>query len=115
MRQSRHLVRASRAAALVLVTGGLLLPSGLPGAAAEPAGDGCVRYSELRQVEKGMSRARVERIFGTRRSSPGNGGAGGYSRIYASCDGEHRAVVEYAVPRQGATPRASGFKRWLPA
>lgn len=82
------------------------------GGPAEAATKGCVTRSEYRAIEKGMTRAQVERAFDARRSKPGDGGAGGYSRIYRACDQEHGVVVEYAVGA-GGVPRFDGFKRWI--
>jgi hypothetical protein len=79
----------------------------------EQARRGCVTRAEFRRVRRGMTKARVHRIFDTR-GRFADGGAGGYSRVYRSCDFRHAAYVEYRGIRRGPD-RATGWKRWTGA
>lgn len=62
----------------------------------------CVGHSEFARTSQGMSKARVHRIFGTS-GTFGDGGAGGYSRVYRHCasSAECEAVMEYSVGPAG--------------
>jgi len=71
----------------------------------------CVSRKEFRKVDRGMRKQRVHRIFDTR-GEFGDGGAGGYSRLYKVCRPGFYVVVEYADgPRRVA--RVSS-KDWNP-
>jgi hypothetical protein len=76
------------------------------------ASRGCVTRAEFRRVKHGMKKSRVHRIFDTS-GRFADGGAGGYSRVYSSCDFRHAAFVEYGARR--GPDRATGWKRWTGA
>ena len=74
-------------------------------------GPPCVSKSEFRRVHKGMTPHRVARLFGTN-GSFGDGGAGGYSRLYPQCNNRQKvAAVEFSILQPGPA-RADGWKRW---
>jgi hypothetical protein len=77
-----------------------------PHAAADTPG--CVTRSEFRQVHRGMPKSRVHRIFDTRGFAD-SGGAGGYTRVYLSCDGVHAIYIEYNAL---SSPHRLAGKRW---
>lgn len=94
---------------LALAVGGVAVTAG-PAAADTP---GCVTKKEYRKVHRGMTKRRVHRIFDTR-GWFADGGAGGYSRVYRSCDFQHAAFIEYKK-RPGRPARTTGWKDWTGA
>lgn len=62
----------------------------------------CVSHAAFQQTREGMSKARVQRVLGTE-GTFGDGGAGGYSRVYRHCasDADCQVLVEYAVGPAG--------------
>jgi hypothetical protein len=104
--------------AIIVLMGGLLFVPSTASAANETATfqaakRGCVTRAEFRRVKRGMKKARVRRIFDTR-GRFADGGGGGYSRVYRSCDFRHAAFIEYRGVR-GGPDRTTGFKRWTGA
>jgi hypothetical protein len=101
---------ASSTAMLAIAVGATALAS-----PAEATGGHCVSRSEFRRVHKGMTPHQVARLFDTR-GFFGDGGAGGYSRLYSQCNKPWMAAaVEFGTLQPGPH-RATGWKRWgLPA
>jgi|RhiMetdeSRZDD1v2_1073273.scaffolds.fasta_scaffold15004_14 hypothetical protein len=97
---------AAAGAGLALAVGGIVVATS-PASADTP---GCVTKKEYRKIHKGMTKKRVHRIFDTR-GWFADGGAGGYSRAYLSCDHRHEADIEYST-LQGKPARTDGWKRW---
>ena len=108
----RTIIRATAVATTgVVMSTGAVMMTASPASADTP---GCVTRAEYDHVSKGMRKVRVHRIFDTR-GTFGDGGAGGYSRLYKECrklppgDGCW-AIVEYSDSRAGVA-RVAG-KRW---
>jgi hypothetical protein len=95
---------ASSLAALAVVGG----VSVVHAPAAEAAG--CATKREFRKVHRGMTQMRVTRIFGIR-GRFGDGGAGGFSRVYNQCNSRRQAAVEFRTLIE-SPPRTTGWKRW---
>ena len=98
---------AAAGAGLALAVGGAVVTTS-PATADTP---GCVTKTEYRKIHKGMTKKRVHRIFDTR-GWGADGGAGGYSRAYPSCDHQHVAYIEYST--LSGKPTTDGWKRWRP-
>jgi hypothetical protein len=93
---------------------GLALAVGVVTLAPAPASadtPGCVSKTEYRKIHKGMTKKRVHRIFDTR-GWFADGGGGGYSRAYLSCNHQHVAYIEYST--LSGKPITDGWKRWRP-
>jgi hypothetical protein len=87
-------------AAAVVLCGGVVAVA----APAQADSAGCVTRAEYRKVHRGMTQRRVRSIFDTR-GSFGDGGAGGYSRLYRQCKTTPAVwltMVVYRVPPHGA-------------
>lgn len=97
------------------VLGATLTIGTLTGAAAPASADTprCVTFKEFQQIDKGMKKARVHRIFGIRGQSAG-GFAGGYTRWYPSCQAIHSEGSDAgaSVSYDGRTNRVVE-KRWV--
>jgi hypothetical protein len=90
-------------------------PSAPPTAPTQGTSGACVTHERFQALHKGMRRYQVEHALGDTTSRLAAGGAGGYVRSYAACDGRHAAWVEYEVIWHGRTvvgARFNGFKRW---
>jgi len=72
----------------------------------------CVTRNEFRQIETGMKKERVHRIFDIS-GQPAGGFAGGYTRWYASCRAVHSGGGDSGagVSYDGRTHRVVE-KRW---
>ena len=70
---------------------------------------GCATAGEIRGLRRGQPKARVHALLDTA-GRFGDGGAGGYSRVYASCSGGRAWFVEYdgTTDRLAATGRVRG-------
>jgi hypothetical protein len=75
----------------------------------------CVTRAEFRHVHNGMTKHRVHRIFDTR-GTFGDGGAGGYSRLYRQCrkPAPGHAVCQVSVEYSDGPSQAArvSLKRW---
>jgi hypothetical protein len=67
---------------------------------------GCATAAEIRHIHNGMGKPRAQAILDTA-GRFGDGGAGGYSRVYRSCGGGRGWFVEY----DGRTNRVIGKGR----
>lgn len=99
-----------RLSARAVVVFGLAFSTAIAGLAVTPAaGDspGCVTKREYLRVRSGLTKAAVHAIFDTH-GRFGDGGAGGYSRIYPRCHDRARiAIVEYAANPNGGAARVA--------
>lgn len=80
----------------IVASGGLVVTGATQASADSP---GCVTRAEYERVHDGMRKARVHRIFDTR-GRFGDGGAGGYSRLYTECHprgGDGCTNIEYST------------------
>jgi hypothetical protein len=102
-----------RRSASVLFVLGMAFSTAVAGLAVSPAvGDspGCVTRHEYLQVRSGMTKAAVNAIFDTH-GKFGDGGAGGYSRIYPRCHTSTGiTIVEYAADPKGGAARVT--EKW---
>ncbi|MEP9382496.1 hypothetical protein [Nocardioides sp. KR10-350] len=102
--------------ALVRLAGGLLA-AGVPvsglvltSPAVEADTPGCAAIWEYKKVTIGMHKWKVHKIFDTAGWFE-DGFAGGYTRGYKSCDGDHVAYVSYEVDKQDVATVIE--KRWV--
>jgi hypothetical protein len=81
-------------AAAIIASTGVMVAGEAPASADTPR---CVSKSEFKRMHKDMKKERVHRIFDIH-GKFGDGGAGGYSRIYRECHprgGDGCTIVEY--------------------